>query len=188
MTEMYDRKQCKLEERKYELPPSAFRVDEPSQIYEKILREGSWARCLSCQEVARARHNDLGKPASSALEHGFAGADDATCGEPVYRCCVCGVNKRGSRFSSMKNKDRYKGLVCNECWSRQWTICSKKLLVAELCAQAGKPVDAWICTECSTIKCKHCNAPVPQATWGSQKVKDHKRRGAGLVCQACIKA
>ena len=77
MEQLYECRQCDLEGRPYHLPPVCFGVDEPSQIAQKILREGSWARCLPCQEVARTLRAARGihvVPAS--LQHGFQGEDD----------------------------------------------------------------------------------------------------------------
>ena len=187
MKDLYECKQCKLEGRGYELAPTALGADEPSHIVDKILREGSWARCLACQEVARARRAALGKPASPALVHGFAGGDDATCEEPVFLCGICETTKRAARFplSMMKNKDRNKVLACNACVSRRCRTCGETISTAEARAQKDMAVDTWTCKGCSAIKCKHCKEPVPQATWGSIAVDNHKNRGDGLTCEAC---
>ena len=107
------------------LPPACFGADEPSQVLDRILQEGAWARCCACQEVANTKRAAQGLLPSASLEHAFAGADDINCGEPVYSCGICNLNKRAARFapSMVNNARRNNTMVCNECTAKQCKKC-----------------------------------------------------------------
>jgi hypothetical protein len=81
----------------------------------------------------------------------YSGADDLNCGEPVYLCGICNMNKRAARFSSsmVKNAQRNETMVCNDCASKQCRECGTLM-------ERMHSRDGLICAPCNTFKCKHC--------------------------------
>ena len=52
--DLYRCKQSRIEGRARKLPATYLEVEDPSQILQKILTEVAGARCLACQDIAKA--------------------------------------------------------------------------------------------------------------------------------------
>ena len=177
MSDVYQCRQCREEGRKYMLSPIAFGADECSQILDKILREGAWARCLSCQEVARARRAAQGLDLSASLAHALEGEDDVSCGEDVFKCDRCGLRKRASRYSlsMIKHVGRNKLMLCRKSEHQpcKGVDCERMLTSQEM--EGDRPS---LCAVCKPIPCTACKKEYPAQTWNAHAQKKFRSRGA----------
>jgi hypothetical protein len=88
--------------------------------------------------------------------------------------------KRAARFSTsmVKNIERNKTLVCNECAVKQCTKCNA--VMKWKCAKGGAT-----CKKCDTFNCKHCPEIIRAGDIGVATARHSTYEGSSQICGRC---
>ena len=108
MKRLYRCTQCFLTKQQvFEFPPPFFGANAPSEILDKILRHGAWARCTTCQTIAAAKAGRSG--AASRTTGAVSIADDG------LQCTQCKELRPHEyfKYETLHKWERNKRHVCN---------------------------------------------------------------------------